>query len=76
MHFPDDGTESKSHPDHIQAEPANVFNGGGGGGGVGGGGRGLSSPPINKTSRMNGVGPRMNITSNPLAQEGDKVSSD
>uniref|UniRef100_A0A1L8DJX5 Interference hedgehog n=2 Tax=Nyssomyia neivai TaxID=330878 RepID=A0A1L8DJX5_9DIPT len=45
----DDGvTESKGHPDHIQASP------------------------IHKSSRLNGVVPRMNITANPLAQEGDK----
>ncbi|GAB0091524.1 Interference hedgehog [Sergentomyia squamirostris] len=59
----DDGaTESKAHPDHIQAEQ-NGF--------AVGGGRVLGSP-IHKNSRLNGVVPRMNITSNPLAQEGDK----
>ncbi|XP_055684502.1 interference hedgehog isoform X3 [Lutzomyia longipalpis] len=59
----DDGvTESKAHPDHIQAEP-NGF--------PVGGGRVLGSP-IHKSSRLNGVVPRMNITANPLAQEGDK----
>ncbi|XP_059619791.1 interference hedgehog isoform X2 [Phlebotomus argentipes] len=58
----DDGvTESKAHPDHIQAEPN----------GFPGGGRVLGSP-IHKSSRLNGVVPRMNITANPLAQEGDK----
>ncbi|XP_055699871.1 interference hedgehog isoform X3 [Phlebotomus papatasi] len=62
----DDGvTESKAHPDHIQAEP-NGF--------PVGGGRVLGSP-IHKSSRLNGVVPRMNITANPLAQEGDKCGS-
>ncbi|KAJ6636752.1 Interference hedgehog [Pseudolycoriella hygida] len=58
----DDANENKAHPDHIQAEP-NGFSGANG--------RVLSSP-IHKSSRLNGVVPRMNITSNPLAQDGDK----
>lgn len=62
----DDANENKAHPDHIQAEP-NGF--------PGGNGRVLSSP-IHKSSRLNGVAPRMNITSNPLAQDGgDKVAT-
>lgn len=59
----DNETENKSPPDHIQAEP-NGFPSGNGGNRV------LGSP-IHKSSRLNGV-PRMNITSNPLAHEGDK----
>ncbi|XP_037051243.1 interference hedgehog isoform X1 [Bradysia coprophila] len=60
----DDANENKAHPDHIQAEP-NGFAGANGRGG-------LISSPIHKSSRLNGVVPRMNITSNPLAQDGDK----
>lgn len=62
----DDANENKTHPNHIQAE-TNGF--------AGGNGRVLSSPTIHsKNSRLNGVVPRMNITSNPLAQDtGDKV---
>lgn len=62
--FSDDTNENKAHPDHIQAEP-NGF--------AGANGRVLISSPIHKSSRLNGVVPRMNITSNPLAQDGDKV---
>lgn len=65
--FADDSHENKAHPDHIQAE-SNGFPVGGGGGN----GRILSSPG-HKNSRLNGVVPRMNITSNPLATDGDKV---
>lgn len=62
----DDANENKTHPEHIQSE-LNGF--------PGGNGRALGSP-IQKSSRLNGVAPRMNITSNPLAQDGDKVFID
>lgn len=65
--FADDAHENKAHPDHIQAE-SNGFAVGGGTGN----GRILSSPG-HKSSRLNGVVPRMNITPNPLATDGDKV---
>lgn len=37
-----------------------------------GNGRILGSPNL-KNNRLNGVVPRMNITANPLASDGDKV---
>jgi hypothetical protein len=61
----DDITENKSHPDHIQAD-SNGF--------AGSNGRVLGASPMHKTSRLNGVVSRMNITPNPLAQDGDKVN--
>lgn len=67
MSFADDTHENKAHPDHIQAE-TNGFPVGAGAGN----GRILSSPG-HKNSRLNGVVPRMNITANPLATDGDKV---
>ena len=62
----DDSNENKAHPDHIQAD-SNGFTGT-----QSGNGRVIGSPN-HKTSRLNGVVPRMNITPNPLAADGDKV---
>lgn len=58
-----DANENKAHPDHIQADSNGfpVANGR------------IHSSPVHKTSRLNGVVPRMNITPNPMAPDGDKV---
>lgn len=61
-----DANENKAHPDHIQAETngfpiGNITS------------NGRINSPVHKTSRLNGVVPRMNITPNPLANDGDKV---
>lgn len=65
--FSDDTHENKAHPDHIQAD-TNGFTVGSGGGN----GRIIGSTG-HKNHRLNGVVPRMNITPNPLATDGDKV---
>lgn len=63
-----DANENKAHPDHIQTETngfpiSNITS------------NGRINSPAHKTSRLNGVVPRMNmnITPNPLANDGDKV---
>lgn len=62
----DDANENKAHPDHIQAGEPNGFVSSGGGG---------NARLSHKSGRLNGVVPRMNITSNPLASpDGDKVA--
>lgn len=63
-----DTNENKAHPDHIQTE-ANGFPVGN----TGTNGRIITNSPVHKTSRLNGVVPRMNITPNPLAGDGEKV---
>lgn len=63
---PEDANENKAHPDHIQADSNGYTTTGSGNGRI------LASP-IHKTSRLNGVVSRMNITPNPLATDGDKV---
>lgn len=64
--LPEDTNENKAHPDHIQAggEPNGFVSSAGG-----------NARLSHKSGRLNGVVPRMNITSNPMASpDGDKVA--